>query len=138
MRNTLAFLNGDTQLEQPVKRGRQKEGLTNDAIAEWAALKPGLLLGRNKRRLATPPGMHAPIMLGWLIDHSADWVGYRSVLVTPDLVGKRIAQFVAIEAKRPVGGVVSDGQEKFLNAVIDAGGIAGVARNAEEAEALLR
>ncbi len=116
-------------------RGPQPEGETNKAIAKWAALHPELLLGRNKRRLATPPGMKAPIMLGWLIDGSADWIGYRSVLITPAMVGRRIAQFVAIEAKRPDGtGVVSDEQERFLNALKDAGGVAIVACSAEDCE----
>ncbi len=120
------------------KTGPQKEGLTNDAIAEWAALHPELLLGRNKRRLATPVGYHKPIMLGWLIDGSADWIGYRSFVITAGMVGRRIAQFVAIEAKRADGGVVSEEQEAFLNGVKDAGGVAGVARSAEDAEELLR
>lgn len=137
VRNQLAFLNGETDIEQPVKRGRQKEGLTNDVIAEWLALHPELVLGRNKRRLATPPGMNKPIMLGLLLEHSSDWIGYQSVLVTPSMVGRCIAQFVAIEAKSK-DGVLSTGQENFLNAVKDAGGKAGVARNAEDCETILR
>ncbi len=38
-----------------------------------------------------------------------------------------------IEAKS-ADGVVSDDQEKFLNALKDAGGVAGVAHSFEEAE----
>jgi hypothetical protein len=137
VRNQLEWLSGGTQMEAPKKRGRQPEGITNDAIAEWRHLHPELLLERNKRRLATPPGMKAPIELGWLCEGSADWIGYRSVVITPGMVGQRIAQFVAIEAKRADGGVVSKEQEAFLNALKDAGGVAGVARNAEDAEELL-
>lgn len=138
VRNQLAFLGGETVMEAPVKRGRQQEGLTNDAIAEWRHLHPDLVLERNKRRLAAPVGSQVPIMLGWGQDGASDWVGYRSLTITPAMVGKRIAQFVAIEAKRATGGVVSPAQETFLNAVKDAGGVAGVARNAEDAEGLLR
>ena len=54
VRNQLAFLNGETQMEATVKRGRQKEGLTNDAIGEWRALHPELVLGRNKREFKWP------------------------------------------------------------------------------------
>ncbi len=138
VRNQLAFMGGAVKVEAPVKRGRQAEGLTNDAIADWRHLHPDLVLGRNKRRLATPPGMNAPIELGWLVDGSADWIGYRRVIVTAAMVGKPIAQFVGIESKRAGGGVVSAEQETFLNALKDAGGVAGVARNAEDAEELLR
>lgn len=138
VRNQLAFMSGSTKLEPTVKRGRQAEGLTNDAIGEWRRLHPELALHRNKRRLATPVGGHQPIMLGWGEDGAADWIGYRALTITPGMVGQRIAQFVAIEAKRADGGVVSADQETFLNAVKDAGGVAGVARNAQDAEDLLR
>ena len=137
VRNARAFYAGETVMEQSVKRGRQKEGLTNDAIAQWLKLHPELVLGRNKRRLATPPGMKAPIMLGWLVDGSSDWIGYRTVIITPSMVGKRIAQFVAIEAKRADGGVVHPQQEQFLNALKDAGGCCGVAHDAEQAEEIV-
>jgi hypothetical protein len=135
--NHLAFLNGETEMLAPQARGRQKEGLTNDAISEWRALHPELVLGRNKRRLATPPGMNKPILLGLLIDGSSDWIGYRTLTITPGMVGQRIAQFVAIESKSEYG-VLSGEQEVFLNALKDAGGIGGVARSAEDAEELLR
>jgi hypothetical protein len=121
-----------------VKRGPQAEGGTNKAIAQWTALHPELFIARNKRRLATPVGYHKPIMLGWMVDGSADWIGYRSLTITADMVGTRIAQFVAIEAKRPKGGVLSEDQKAFIRAVNYAGGVAGVARNAEDAEELLR
>ena len=137
IRNQLAFAAGSTEMEVAVKRGPQAEGLTNKAIAKWAPLHKELVLGRNKRRLATPPGMSAPIMLGWLVDGSSDWIGYRSVLITPGMVNKRIAQFVAVEAKS-ADGVLSGDQEAFLNALKDAGGCCGVARSAQDAEDILR
>jgi hypothetical protein len=122
-----------------VKRGKQPEGETNKAIAKWRSLKPDLLLERNKRRLATPPGMAAPIMLGWMADGSPDWIGYHTTVVTPSMVGMRVAIFVGLEAKRPDGtGKLSKDQEQFLNNLSDAGGIAGVVTNAEDAEAAYR
>ncbi len=121
------------------KRGAQPEGQTNKAIAQWKTLKNGLFLARNKRRLATPVGWNTAIMLGWEVDGSADWIGWQSVVITPDMVNKRVAVFVGIEAKRPDGGVVSKDQEAFLNRLRDDGGIAGVARSAQDAEdALVR
>jgi hypothetical protein len=137
IRNALAFNAGSTEMEVAVKRGPQAEGLTNKAIAKWAPLHKELVLGRNKRRLATPPGMSAPIMLGWLVAHSPDWIGYRSVVITPSMLGKRIAQFVGLESKSK-DGVVSKEQEAFLNNLKDAGGIAAVVRDAADAEEALR
>jgi hypothetical protein len=121
----------------PTPRGPQPEGDTNKAIAKWRNLKPGLMIERNKRRLATPVGYDRPIMLGWDCDGSADWIGWQSVVITPAMLGRRIAAFVAIEAKRADGGTVQPNQESFLNALKDAGGIAGVARNAQDAEDVL-
>lgn len=145
VRNTLAIYqalhdNTTPVIEQPsVKRGPQPEGETNKAVAQWRKLKPDLLLERNKRRLATPPGMTAPIMLGWLADGSPDWIGYHTTVVTPSMVGQRVAIFVGLEAKRPDGtGKVSKEQEAFLNALKDAGGVSGVVCNAEDAEAAVQ
>jgi hypothetical protein len=122
--------------EASVKRGRQPEADTNDAIAKWRRLKPGLVLERNKKRLATPPGMTQPIMLGWLAPGSPDWVGYRPLLITPEMVGRTVAQFVGLESKRPKGGTLSADQEAFLNALKDAGGCCGVVRSAEDADVI--
>lgn len=137
IRNQLAFAAGETVMEVSRKTGPQKERLTNDAIAAWSRLHPELVIGRNKRRLATPPGMSAPIMLGLLLDGSSDWIGYRSVVVTPAMVGQRLAQFVALEAKTETG-VASAEQKAFISAVNHAGGVAGVVRSADDAEELLR
>jgi hypothetical protein len=55
------------------------------------------------------------------------------------MVGMRVAIFVGLEAKRPDGtGKLSKDQEQFLNNLSDAGGIAGVVTNAEDAEAAYR
>jgi hypothetical protein len=52
------------------------------------------------------------------------------------MVGKRVAVFLAIESKAP-GKDAEAHQETWLTEVRDAGAIAGVARNADEAELLL-
>lgn len=66
----------------------------------------------------------------------ADLCGWRSILVTPDMVGCRIAVFASIEAKRSDGGRVSEEQARWRDTIIAAGGIAGVANSAEEAIAI--
>jgi hypothetical protein len=66
----------------------------------------------------------------------ADLCGWRSILVTPDMVGCRIAVFASIEAKRSDGGRVSEEQARWRDTIVAAGGIAGVANSAEEAIAI--
>ena len=68
---------------------------------------------------------------------SSDLIGWRTVAVTPDMVGKRVAVFAAIEAKTESGRLTLK-QRNFLDAVRAAGGIAGVARTVEEAAEVLR
>lgn len=71
-----------------------------------------------------------------LCEGSSDLVGWRSVTITPDMVGQRIAVFCAVEVKSATGRVGND-QQAFINAVIDAGGYAGVARSIEDAGRVL-
>lgn len=120
------------------KTGPQEEGKTNKVIAELLKFHPELIMGRNKRRLATPTGMTQPIMLGWLIDGSSDWIGYRKLRVTQDMVGTDIAQAVFWESKRLSGGRLQPNQEAFLNRAKDDGAVAAVVRDAEDAERSLR
>jgi len=67
---------------------------------------------------------------------SSDLIGLRSVVVTPEMVGQRIAQFVALEIKAPQG-VVSPQQQAFLRLVQELGGVASVCRSIEQAQAVL-
>jgi hypothetical protein len=67
---------------------------------------------------------------------SSDLIGLRSLEITPELVGQRIAQFVALEIKTTQG-VLSPEQRAFLRLVQQLGGVAAACRSAEEAEQLL-
>lgn len=66
----------------------------------------------------------------------SDLIGWKSVVVTPEMVGKRVAVFVAIETKGERGRVSGD-QAQFIACVNAAGGIAGVVRSVDEATDLL-
>ena len=68
---------------------------------------------------------------------SADLIGWRSVTITPDMVGQTVAVFASVEVKSP-GGRLRPDQATWLAAVQAAGGIAGIARSAEEAQQILR
>ena len=63
---------------------------------------------------------------------SADLIGWRTVVITPEMVGRRLAVFTSIEIKTPTGRVRPD-QHAWMGAVRGAGGIAGVARSVGDA-----
>ena len=68
---------------------------------------------------------------------SSDLVGWKPVVITEKMVGSTLAVFCAVEVKRP-GGKVSESQQRFLDAVARAGGIAGVARSPADALKIIK
>ena len=76
-----------------------------------------------------------PVQFG-LCKGSADLIGWRSVTITPEMVGQQIAVFTSIEVKSSSGRVKPE-QQQWLLGVQKAGGIAGVARSVGEAMDLL-
>jgi VRR-NUC domain len=67
---------------------------------------------------------------------SSDVIGFRQVVITPDMVGKTVAAFIAIEVKA-AGGRSSSEQRAFIQVVRQAGGLAGIARSVDEARAIV-
>ena len=63
---------------------------------------------------------------------SADLIGWRTITITPAMVGQRVAVFTSIEVKTPTGRVRPD-QQAWLGTVQSAGGIAGIARSVPDA-----
>lgn len=62
----------------------------------------------------------------------SDLIGWRTITITPDMVGKQAALFLALEVKTDTGKATKD-QVNFIEAVRRAGGLAGVVRTADEA-----
>lgn len=102
-------------------------------------------IGRSKR-ISTPttlklsPGdvviqSGRPLHAG-LCEGSSDLVGWTEKTITPEMVGKKVAVFTAIEVKTD-SGRASAAQLNFVSRVRQAGGIAGIARNPEEARNLI-
>ena len=122
----LACGRGDTRLfRQNVGQGWQG---TRDLIAENRIKAMGggdVVVLRNPR----------PLIAG-LCKGSSDLIGWRTVEVTPDMVGQRLAVFAAIEVKSATGRPTPE-QTAFLAAVRDAGGVACVARSVEDAQRAL-
>jgi hypothetical protein len=75
-----------------------------------------------------------PVQFG-LCKGSADLIGWRTVTVTPEMVGTTVAVFTSIEVKTATGRLRPE-QQQWLDAVQAAGGIAGVARSVEDAQRL--
>ena len=66
---------------------------------------------------------------------SSDLIGFRSITITPDMVGQKIAVFSAIEVKDK--GKATVDQRNFINIINNAGGYAGVAKNVNDAKKIL-
>ena len=92
--------------------------------------RPDLRLFRNNT--GTLKDQHGrPVQFG-LCKGSADLIGWRTVTITPDMVGQQVAVFTSIEVKTPTGRI-SPEQHAWHAAVSSAGGIAGIARSVPDA-----
>lgn len=96
-------------------------------VGETSRLRDGSVLIKNPRIL------HAGLFKG-----SGDLIGWRSIVVTPEMVGQLVAVFCSIEVKPPKGGRVTAEQRDWADKVNAAGGFAGIARSPEEAKSILR
>lgn len=92
---------------------------------------PQARLFRNQVGSLPDPKTGRPVQFG-LARGSADLIGWRTVVVTPEMVGQQIAVFTSIEVKTPTGRL-TPAQHAWLGAVRSAGGIAGVARSVVDA-----
>lgn len=118
-----------------VPTGNMLERDVNSDIREWARYQPDMMLWRNNRgQVELPSG--ARITYGVGPNGASDWIGYKSIIVTPDMVGQRIAVFLAVEAKAPRGEPTDD-QITFIDRINAAGGRAGIAHNAKQAEEII-
>lgn len=95
------------------------------ARAQMVMVYPGDVVVRQARPL------HAGLIGG-----SGDLVGWRTVEVTPEMVGREVAVFVSLEAKEGTGRL-SPEQRRWLEQVQAAGGIAAEVRSVEDAERAL-
>jgi hypothetical protein len=66
---------------------------------------------------------------------SSDSIGLSSRLILPEHVGRRVAVFSAVEFKAATG--PTPDQVNFIQTVCSLGGLAGLARSVEEAQAIV-
>lgn len=89
-------------------------------------LKKGDVVVRNARAL------HAGLCEG-----SSDAIGLTPILITQEMVGKKIAVFTAVESKTGKG-KLSKIQQDFINMVIALGGIAGAVYSRQDVQKLIK
>lgn len=93
--------------------------------------QPDLRIFRNQVGSLPDPRTGRLVQFG-LAKGSADLIGWRTVVVTPEMVGQRLAVFTSLEIKTPTGRL-APAQRSWLHAVRSAGGLAGVARSVSDA-----
>jgi hypothetical protein len=97
--------------------------------------EPQMRLFRNQVGSLPDPRSGRLVTFG-LARGSADLIGWRTITVTPEMVGRRLAVFTSLEIKTPTGRLAPL-QRNWLHAVEHAGGIAGVARSVTDAQLIL-
>lgn len=63
---------------------------------------------------------------------SSDLIGWTTIEITPEMIGRSVAVFTAIEVKSATGRA-SKKQKNFIKRIHDCGGIAGIARSLDDA-----
>jgi hypothetical protein len=112
------------------------------SLIRLEAAKFGYRLFRNNSGvLANPAGQ--PVRFGLANDNaqmnkvikSGDLIGWKSVMVTPDMVGHRVALFTSVECKKEgwkyTGTPHERAQRKWNDGVLAAGGVAFFANGPE-------
>ena len=98
--------------------------------------KLGVRLFRNNQGVAVYES-GARVVYGICNPGGSDLIGWHSVTVTPEMVGRKMAVFVAVEVKAGNGRMTKP-QAQFIQVVREAGGVAFVAYCEDEAEAMFR
>ena len=93
----------------------------------WA----GRIVERTPYSITLAPYYHVELSVPGM----SDLVGWHAVTITPEMVGRRVAMYFACEVKSRRG-KASGQQLRFIEAVRNAGGLAGIARTIPEARAL--
>tara|TARA_R100000353_G_scaffold22651_1_gene19982 strand:- start:403 stop:801 length:399 start_codon:yes stop_codon:yes gene_type:complete len=92
---------------------------------------PSLRLFRNQVGQLPDPRTGRYVQFG-LAKGSSDLVGFKTIKITPEMIGQEVAQFVSIEIKTERG-KLTEVQQNWLQKVHDSGGIVGVARSIQDA-----
>lgn len=120
---------------------------TNITKTIQLSIPPNTRLFRNNTgtgwqgtRMPSPAGLvimeNARPLKAGLCKGSSDLIGWTSITITPDMVGRKVAVFTAVEVKM-VNGRVSPEQLNFIDQIRKAGGYAGIAQSPEAARKII-
>lgn len=112
---------------------KSEKASMREIMLNASATKDSRLFRNNVGRLETRDGTW--VQYGLAVG-SSDLIGWHSVVVTPEMVGTRVAIFTAIETKARGEKPTAD-QKQFLDTVRDAGGIPGVAASVADYKTIL-
>jgi hypothetical protein len=126
----------ETNLIRTIMLALSKSPLTrifrNNVGVGWAGRSTPVT---NSQGLTMVINEARPLHAG-LCEGSSDLIGWHTIEITPEMVGSKLAVFLAIEAKSHIG-KASQKQINFLHQVREAGGISGIARTPEEAAEII-
>lgn len=114
-------------------KGRSEKAVSAEVACAVTSL--GGRIGRNNVGIAvymSEKGKPYTVTYGVFGEGAADWIGLIPVTITPDMVGREVGVFLGIETKRTRGGRVSEKQRNFAEQITALGGIAIIARCAED------
>ena len=122
----------------------KEKALTNKILVELPANvklfrnNVGLCYQGKKIRDRMTPNGREIVLLGVRVIHSGlikgsgDLIGYTSIEVTPDMVGKKVTVFTSVEVKTPSMRITPE-QKQFAKVVHEDGGFSGFAKSVEDA-----
>ncbi len=93
---------------------------------------PGFRVWRNNSGKLPDPRTGRWVQFGVASPGGSDLIGYRSITITPDMVGRTVAVFTAIEVKTATGRATPE-QRRFIDHIRTAGGISAIVRTTAEA-----
>ena len=86
---------------------------------------------------ARPVALGLALTSGDTVPGLSDLAGWTDVVITPEMLGRRIPVFTAIETKESGGGRRRENQINFVQQVQKAGGIAGFAASEQQANEII-
>lgn len=139
---------GKFQLAEPSSEGE----LASHVVMEARRLYNCTLQRNNSGALPSPSGRPVRFGLGntspkhWETFRSPDYIGPTVITVTPEMVGKQVAVFTAIETKKPDWVPAKSGekykdekaQANYLSWVKSIGGFAGFAKSVDDLKDIFR
>lgn len=121
--------NIQTLIRVAISRFTKSTMFRNNVGTAWTGVKKSTRDGGIY--IENPRPFHAGLCTG-----SSDLIGWTTREVTPDMIGKKIAIFTAVEVKTK-NGRASKEQLAFIKKLRESGGIGGLARNENDAINLL-